>query len=79
MEWNLKFISEEDFTEHVRATIEKKGIINKNPILNIKRTILNDICLESFFFVFICFSFMIYILLLLCIKTSTNNSSAKRK
>lgn len=25
MEWKLKFISEEDFTEHVRATIEKYG------------------------------------------------------
>lgn len=25
MEWNLKFISEEDFTEHVRTTIEKYG------------------------------------------------------
>ena len=25
MEWNLKFVSEEDFTEHVRATIEKYG------------------------------------------------------
>ena len=23
--WNLKFISEEDFTNHVRATIEKYG------------------------------------------------------
>ena len=25
MEWNLKFISEKDLVEHVRATIEKYG------------------------------------------------------
>ena len=25
MDWKLKFISEEDFTEHVRSTIEKYG------------------------------------------------------
>ena len=25
MEWKLKFISESDFTEHVKSTIEKYG------------------------------------------------------
>ena len=25
MEWNLKFVSEKEFTEHVKATIEKYG------------------------------------------------------
>ena len=25
MDWKIKFISEEDFTNHVRATIEKYG------------------------------------------------------
>ena len=33
MDWKIKFITEEDFIEHVRATIEKYGDSDKNIII----------------------------------------------
>ena len=45
MDWKIKFISEEDFTNHVRATIEKYGTkLESFDIKKFNKNIIDENC-----------------------------------